>query len=93
MTSPRISTLAEYNVQRQKHWDKIARTYPAKSFFSREYHHRLGELYRHFVSPGLAVLEIGCGCGDFLASVAPALGVGVDFSVEMLHWREKTTQH
>lgn len=84
MTPSRISTLAEYNAQRQNHWDEIARTLPSESFFSREYHRRLRELYRLFISPKLSVLEIGCGRGDLLAAVAPAHGVGVDFSAEML---------
>ena len=84
MTPSRISTLTEYNSQRQEHWDEIARTRPAETFFSREYHRRLMELYRFLISPRLAVLEIGCGRGDLLASVAPAQGVGIDFSAEGL---------
>lgn len=84
MPTPRISTLAEYNTLRKSHWDGIARTRPAETFFSREYHRRLMEIYRLLISPGLAVLEIGCGRGDLLASVNPARGVGVDFSAEML---------
>jgi ubiquinone/menaquinone biosynthesis C-methylase UbiE len=84
MTPSRISTLAEYNAQRQSHWDEIARTLPAESFFSREYHHRLRELYQLLTSPDLSVLEIGCGRGDLLAAAAPLHGVGVDFSAEML---------
>ena len=84
MTPSRVNTLAEYNARRQEHWDEIVRTAPAETFFSREYHRRLMELYRLLISPGLAVLEIGCGRGDLLASVAPACGVGVDFSADML---------
>ncbi len=84
MMTSRISTLAEHNAQRQKHWDEIARTESAETFFNREYHRRLREIYRLLVSPELAVLEIGCGRGDLLASVAPFKGVGVDFSAEML---------
>jgi SAM-dependent methyltransferase len=44
----------------------------------------MAELYRHLVAPGLRVLEIGCGEGDLLAALEPAVGVGVDFSEEML---------
>jgi ubiquinone/menaquinone biosynthesis C-methylase UbiE len=36
------------------------------------------------VSPGQKVLELGCGTGDLLASLKPALGVGVDLSSEMV---------
>jgi len=84
MTSSRISTRAEHNALRQNHWDEIARTGSIETFFSREYHRRLREIYRLLISPGLAVLEIGCGRGDLLAAVAPSQGVGVDFSAEML---------
>lgn len=44
------------------------------------YHERLHRLYKFHVPPGLRVLELGCGEGDLLATLAPAYGVGVDFS-------------
>lgn len=75
---------SDYTRNRVSHWDEIARTRPAETLFSCEYHRRLREIYRHLISPGLAVLELGCGRGDLLAAVAPARGVGVDFSAEML---------
>ena len=84
MTSSRISTRDEHNHLRQIHWDQVARTKSVETFFNREYHRRLNELYRLLVPPGLDVLEVGCGCGDLLAAVAPARGVGIDFSAEML---------
>jgi len=84
MTNTRISTRSEYNQVRQDHWDGIARANFFETFFSREYHHRLKEIYRLLVSPGLTVLEIGCARGDLLAALAPADGVGVDFSAEMV---------
>ena len=34
---------------------------------------------RFLIPPGSRVLDIGCGIGDTLASLAPSLGVGVDF--------------
>ena len=46
----------------------------------RHYHHLVQNYIGFLVPPGLRVLEIGCGYGDLLASVAPARGVGVDFS-------------
>jgi SAM-dependent methyltransferase len=36
------------------------------------------------VPPGLRVLELGCGQADLLASLRPALGVGVDASYRMV---------
>lgn len=84
MTLQRISTRSEYNFQRQAHWDEIARAQPASTFFSSEYHRRLREVYGLIISPGQRVLEIGCGRGDLLAALKPSVGVGVDFSGEML---------
>lgn len=84
MLTSRISTRTEHNAQRQAHWEALARAGSVESFFSREYHRRLQEIYRLLISPGLEVLEIGTGRGDLLAAVSPARGVGLDFSPEML---------
>jgi SAM-dependent methyltransferase len=84
MLPSRISTRAEYNTVRQSHWDEIARKNTVETIFNREYHRRLEEFYRLLVSPGLVVLEVGCGRGDLLAALAPLKGVGVDFSAEMV---------
>ncbi len=40
MTTSRLSSLAEYNAQRQEHWDQIARTRSGETFFSCEYPRR-----------------------------------------------------
>jgi len=84
MNTQRISTRSEYNIVRQAHWDEIARARPARTFFSSEYHRRLREIYRLIISPNQRVLEIGCGSGDLLAALEPSVGVGVDFSGEMI---------
>jgi ubiquinone/menaquinone biosynthesis C-methylase UbiE len=47
-------------------------------------HRRLTRVYQSLVQPGQRVLEIGCGQGDLLAALKPSVGVGVDFSAEML---------
>lgn len=52
--------------------------------WGQSYHRRLEEIYRFLVSPGKRVLEVGCGEGDLLASVAPANGVGIDFAERMI---------
>jgi SAM-dependent methyltransferase len=42
------------------------------------YYADLRRLHQQLVAPGLRVLEIGCGLGDLLASMAPAHGVGLE---------------
>ncbi len=71
-----------YRLARIAHWDGRS-TAPAGRA-SRYYHRRLNEVYRHLVPEGLSVLEIGCGAGDLLAALRPSVGVGVDFSSEMI---------
>ncbi|MFH1812266.1 MAG: bifunctional class I SAM-dependent methyltransferase/glycosyltransferase family 2 protein [Pseudomonadota bacterium] len=39
---------------------------------------------RRFVDPGLRVLEVGCGTGDTLAAMQPAVGLGLDLSPAMI---------
>ena len=45
------------------------------------------------ISPGLRVLEIGCARGDLLAALEPGLGVGVDFSREMIARARRAHPH
>ncbi len=78
------SDFAVYTQERRRHWDSVAKEHNARLSLSGYYHRRLGEIYRHLVPPGQSVLELGCGQGDLLAALLPSLGVGVDFSSEML---------
>jgi SAM-dependent methyltransferase len=50
----------------------------------RYYHALLKYYYRFLVPPAAHVLEVGCGLGDLLMAVAPARGVGIDFSPAVL---------
>jgi len=77
-------TRESYNEQRIAHWDAVARATDDWQGMGGYYHQRLREIHRHLVSPGLRVLEIGCGQGDLLAAMKPSYGVGVDFSGEMI---------
>ena len=70
--------------RRAEHWDRVERDVQRRGRTGRYYHRRLAELYRQLVAPKLRVLELGCGEGDLLAALEPALGVGVDFSEEMI---------
>lgn len=81
----RIDAAAEsYRQDRQSHWDEVARSLDTWTGWGGYYHRRLTQIYRFLVSPGQRVIEIGCGQGDLLASIKPAVGVGVDFSREMI---------
>lgn len=42
------------------------------------YYAWLAQIYRFCVRPGSRVLDLGCECGDLLASVEPSHGVGID---------------
>src|SRR5712691_916099 len=75
---------ARYLQARVGHWDTVARHLDTWTSWGGCYHRRLTEIYRFLVAPGQRVLEIGCGRGDLLAALEPAVGVGVDFSPEMI---------
>jgi 2-polyprenyl-3-methyl-5-hydroxy-6-metoxy-1,4-benzoquinol methylase len=74
----------DFTRDRRAYWDELARNADSRRSWSGFYHRRLAEIYRHLVPPGLRVLEFGCGQADLLASLQPALGVGVDMSRCML---------
>ena len=74
----------EYQKERIGHWDSIARKMDTWSSWGSYYHRRLIEIYQFLVAPGQQILEVGCGRGDLLAALKPAVGVGVEFSPEMV---------
>lgn len=63
--------LREY---RQKYHPQLALSHKRNQYF----HDTVHALIANHVLPGCSVLEIGCGNGDLLASLAPAMGVGLD---------------
>jgi SAM-dependent methyltransferase len=78
------SAKRDYQLNRMAHWDIVS---PKKQNENRPgafYHKLLQHYYRFFIPPGMRILEIGCGHGDLLAALEPALGVGIDFSEEMI---------
>lgn len=76
--------MTQYQQARQVHWDAVAQQSPSWRHWGGYYHRRLIEIYRFLVMPGQRVLEVGCSQGDLLAALQPAVGVGVDFSGEMI---------
>lgn len=52
--------------------------------FNAAYHEDDFKFMRFLIPPGKRVLELGCGTGELLAALEPAVGVGVDFSAKSL---------
>ena len=69
-------------IDRRAFYDERARCRLRES--QRYYHQLLQRYYRFLVSPGASVLEVGSGLGDLLDSVAPARGMGIDFSATVV---------
>jgi len=78
-----------YQQERIAHWDSVACKLDNWKGWGGTYHRRLEDIYRSFVAPGRRVIEIGCGAGDLLAALKPAVGVGVDFSAGMVRYAAK----
>lgn len=73
-----------YQKERIRHWDKVS-SHKGKSRRPGAYYHKLLQRYYRFpIPPGLRILELGCGHGDLLAFLRPSMGVGIDFSGEMI---------
>lgn len=80
-----IDTAAgRYQQERTGHWDDLARKLERWKGMGGFYQNQLIHYYTRMVPPGLRVIEIGCAGGNLLAALRPAVGVGVDFSKEMI---------
>ena len=83
----------KYQQARLLHWNEVARNLETWTSWGGYYHRRLTQVYQSLVPPGQSVLELGCGRGDLLAALKPALGVGVDFSEEMIRAARRRHPH
>ncbi|MCG2815168.1 MAG: class I SAM-dependent methyltransferase, partial [Candidatus Aminicenantes bacterium] len=81
-------TETTYTAKRIAHWDSVALR-KRKIRCGRYYHKRLTKIYQFLVYPGQRVCEVGCGEGDLLAALKPSVGVGIDFSKEMIRTAQK----
>jgi len=73
-----------YRKERQNHWNAVAVKMDRWKSKGEYYHQRLTEIYQFIVPPNQKILEIGCGLGDLLSLLKPSVGVGIDFSSEMI---------
>ena len=76
---------SRYRNARIAHWDRTAGRKNDPGRAGAFYQMLLEHYYRMMVQPGLRILELGCGGGDLLACLKPSVGVGVDFSSEMIN--------
>lgn len=80
----RDAAYAAHEAERRRHWDELACRMDRWRGWGGGYHRRLGQIFRFLVPRGSRVLEIGCARGDLLAAVEPSVGVGIDFSDQMI---------
>ena len=78
-----------YQQERIAHWDRVAQRLDEWNAAGASYQKQLAYHYKLLISPGLRVLEVGCGQGDLLAALKPSVGVGVDFSGETIERASK----
>ncbi len=73
-----------YTEERRTHWDAIALEMGRGSEWGRFYHQRVMKIFQTVVLPGQRIIEFGCAYAELLAALEPSVGVGVDFSSEMI---------
>lgn len=73
-----------FQSKRIQHWNHVANKFPQGSAIGKKYHNRMDEIYKFFIPEGLKVIEFGSGYGSLLYKLKPCVGVGVDFSSEMI---------
>jgi SAM-dependent methyltransferase len=82
-------TKEAFYTERQKHWDKVAEKLESWKGWGDYYHKRIVQVFKFNVSPGLEILELGCGSGALLACLQPVYGIGMDISPKMVALAKK----
>lgn len=77
----------------QTYFEQIAPQLDWWSDRNRYYYQDLERLHQFLVPVGSRVLEIGCGTGNLLAAVQPALGVGIDFAPSAIALAQQKYPH
>ncbi|NMB53709.1 MAG: glycosyltransferase [Leptolinea sp.] len=80
-----------YREARRAHNDATARGLDGWKGAGGYYHRRIHDVFKFLVAPEQKILELGCGQGDLIAALKPSLGIGLDFSTEMI--RRASTRH
>ncbi len=60
---------------------------------NRCYYDGLTRVFQLNIPAGARVLEVGCGDGDLLAAVEPAVGVGIDLNSELVEYAAERHPH
>jgi ubiquinone/menaquinone biosynthesis C-methylase UbiE len=73
-----------FTEKRISYWDAVAVEKDSKKRIGDHYRQYLIKIYKNLIPPNRKVIEIGCAEGDLLAALRPSLGVGVDFSANVI---------
>ncbi len=76
-----------------QHYDNLASQRDSFIRKNSYYYSFLYKEYRYLIPKGKKVLEVGCGTGELLNAVEPALGVGIDLSSQMIQIARKKFPH
>ena len=84
---------AESLARRRAEYDRYADERERWQGKNRSYYRSIERLAQFVVPRGASVLEIGCGVGDLLAALQPAVGVGVDLSPRLVERARQKHPH
>ena len=73
----------------QSHFEEFAEKLDRWRKRNLYYYKDLEKLHQYLITSDSTVLEIGCGTGDLLAATNPKLGVGIDFSENVVAIAQK----